>query len=280
MSTKSVEHSDPIAQTGFTVIPNAVLLNPDLSISARLVYGILKSYAWKDEKAWPGQDRLAEELGVTAKTLRGFMHELVDAKLVTVERRGRGLTNLYRVHEPVSEGSESTVQERTVSTVLDRKPTTVLDGKLATDPIEQEYEVEEDEVTPSGIVSSYRPMKVNGKVASEEEYAKAQEVLQAFNDVFSTRFTTQAWLGKLVMRLREHPALSVEEHRAVIARSHAAPWWDDAPSPAVVYGNAACFEKALMAVGTPVNGNGNGHSRGLTVEQILAKADELERQGR
>jgi hypothetical protein len=124
-----------------------------------------------------------------------------------------------------------------------------------------------------------KPMKVDGKVVSDQERMDAKSILQAFNEVFGTSFASREWLSKIVMRLREHPASSVADHRAVIQRSFDAPWWTDSPSPAVVYGNAALFEKAASAVGTPVNGsrpNMKYGRRDVSGAELLALADRLE----
>lgn len=121
-------------------------------------------------------------------------------------------------------------------------------------------------------------MKVDRKTVSDEERAKADLILGEFNEVFGTHFAAREFVAKIVMRCREHPALSVWQHRGVIERSFAAPWWTDSPSPAVIYGNAALFEKALSAVGTPVNGakqNMKYGRRDVSAAEMLALGERL-----
>lgn len=77
------------------MIPVGVLFAASVSVGARLLYAALKHYAWSSESCWPGQERLADELGVSEKSLRAYLKELQDARLIRVRRRGLGKTNLY-----------------------------------------------------------------------------------------------------------------------------------------------------------------------------------------
>lgn len=92
---KTVRFHSKVEQAGFTIMPNVVLLDPRLSVGAKVTYLALRYYARQDEFCWPGQGGLASKLGVTEKTLRGYIAELVDLKLVAAKRRGRGETNFY-----------------------------------------------------------------------------------------------------------------------------------------------------------------------------------------
>ena len=80
---------------GFTKAPNAVIKCPDVSPLARLLYVILRSYAWQEATCFPGRERLAADLGVNEKTLRLKVRELEDHRLIHQERLGRGFTNRY-----------------------------------------------------------------------------------------------------------------------------------------------------------------------------------------
>lgn len=87
------------ATSGYTQLPNVVLYDEELSASARLLYAMLwdlATYA-QDE---PEQEEMAKKMGCAAKTLRGYLSELVKAGLVKTIRRGRGLTNAYEVNVP------------------------------------------------------------------------------------------------------------------------------------------------------------------------------------
>lgn len=95
MSEKWAQFEDPVEAKGYTQIANVVMRNPNLSMQAKYLYGLLKSYAWEDPDCHPGIKRLCRDAGVSKDTLAKYMHELRQAKLIEVKRRGRGMTNLY-----------------------------------------------------------------------------------------------------------------------------------------------------------------------------------------
>jgi hypothetical protein len=90
--------ADPIARYGFTQLPNFILRNPELSANAKTVYSLLLSYAWHNHLCFPGQERLAEHMGVNVSTVSRATAELEDFSLIEIERRGQGKTNFYTVN--------------------------------------------------------------------------------------------------------------------------------------------------------------------------------------
>ena len=89
---------DPVLQEGFTQIPNFIQRNPNLSPGAKVVYGLFLSYAWNNDFCFPGQDRLAEDMGMSRSRVTTFVGELQNCGLITVKRRGLGMTNDYTLH--------------------------------------------------------------------------------------------------------------------------------------------------------------------------------------
>lgn len=85
---------------GFTSVPNLVLRSPRLNPTAKVVYGLLLSYAWERGRTWPGQEALAAHMGATTRTVRNALADLKAAGLITVEQRGLRQTNVYWV-EPL-----------------------------------------------------------------------------------------------------------------------------------------------------------------------------------
>jgi len=96
--TRHVIIEDEALAAGFTQIPNLVLRRSDLQPGAKLTYMVLLSYAWQQDHAYPGQDRLAVDMGVSERSVRTYLKELQDSDLVTIRRRGLGLTNVYVLH--------------------------------------------------------------------------------------------------------------------------------------------------------------------------------------
>ena len=80
---------------GFTQIPNGVLRDRRLSFGARLTYTMLLSYAWQEGSCFPGQQRIAHDLGVSRQMVSLFLRELRGAGYVDWKRRGLGKTNVY-----------------------------------------------------------------------------------------------------------------------------------------------------------------------------------------
>jgi hypothetical protein len=89
---------DEALAAGFTQIPNQVLRRADLPPGAKLTYMVLLSYAWQKDSCYPGQDRLAVDMGVSERSVVTYLKQLQTAGLVTVRRRGLGLTNVYVLH--------------------------------------------------------------------------------------------------------------------------------------------------------------------------------------
>ena len=96
---------DETLREGFTQIPNAILRRKDLSPGAKLTYMALLSYAWQKGSCFPGQDRLAEDMGVGKRSVVTYLQQLQKAGLLRIKRRGLGQTNIYtlpRFTEPRS----------------------------------------------------------------------------------------------------------------------------------------------------------------------------------
>ena len=90
--------ADPATRFGFTQVPNFVLTNPKLSVGAKLAYSMLLKYAWSDDACFPGQQKLATDMGAGERSVRTYLKELEDANFLEVTQRGLGKTNLYRLH--------------------------------------------------------------------------------------------------------------------------------------------------------------------------------------
>ena len=97
-----INSADPIALHGFTQLPNFILRNPDISANAKTTYALLLSYAWHNDLCFPGQERLAKEMGTHVATVSRAITELQACSLIEIERRGQGKTNIYTVHFQVT----------------------------------------------------------------------------------------------------------------------------------------------------------------------------------
>ena len=89
--------ADPITQRGFTQVPNAILRSPQLSVGAKLTYAMLLAYAWGNDFCFPGQDRLAKDMGVSLRSANSHIKELERLGYVQITRRGLGKPNVYEL---------------------------------------------------------------------------------------------------------------------------------------------------------------------------------------
>jgi hypothetical protein len=88
----------PATRHGFTMVPNFLLTNKKLSVGGKLAYAMLLKYAWSDDACYPGQQKLADDMGAGERSIRTYLKELEDEGLLEVTQRGLGKTNLYRLH--------------------------------------------------------------------------------------------------------------------------------------------------------------------------------------
>jgi Helix-turn-helix domain len=93
---------DPVARGGFTQVPNFILKTPQLSVGAKVVYAMFLSYAWHNNSCFPGQGRLALDMGMSRTRVTEFVGELEKARFISIQRRGLGKTNIYIIHFSVS----------------------------------------------------------------------------------------------------------------------------------------------------------------------------------
>jgi len=90
--------ADVATQRGWTGVPNFILESKQISVGAKLVYAMLLKYARELNECFPGQDRLAEDMGATRQSVNTYIKELREVGLITVQRRGQGRPNLYTIH--------------------------------------------------------------------------------------------------------------------------------------------------------------------------------------
>jgi biotin operon repressor len=92
---------DPVSASGFTQVPNFILNNQQLTPNAKVIYAKLLSYAWHNNAVFPGQDKMAVEIGSSQQSVSRGIKELEDAGYLMITRRGQGMTNIYTLHHTV-----------------------------------------------------------------------------------------------------------------------------------------------------------------------------------
>jgi hypothetical protein len=109
-----LDTANPVLQNGFTQVPNFILRDPQISVGAKVAYAMFLSYAWHNDACFPGQDRLAGDMGLTRVRVTQLIAELEKAGLVTIQRRGQGKTNLYTIHFKVTNGVDKPTRSKPV----------------------------------------------------------------------------------------------------------------------------------------------------------------------
>lgn len=86
-------------RNGFTQVGNDLLRDKTVSVQARFLYILLMSRLFGKETVFPGQEKLAEEMGTSLRSIKRLIQELKMAKWIIVKRRGQGKTNIYYLVE-------------------------------------------------------------------------------------------------------------------------------------------------------------------------------------
>jgi DNA-binding MarR family transcriptional regulator len=84
-------------RAGFAALPYLVLRDARLTLGARLAYAVLLMYAWQQDACFPGQTRMAKDMGVSERWLRKFLKELEASGYIRIKRQGLNKPNLYYI---------------------------------------------------------------------------------------------------------------------------------------------------------------------------------------
>ena len=90
--------ADALTAKGFTQVPNFILKSKTLSAGDKLAMAMILSYMWHNNSCFPGQARLAEDMGVDERSVRRHVKALQAEGLLTIVRRGLGKTNIYELN--------------------------------------------------------------------------------------------------------------------------------------------------------------------------------------
>ena len=81
--------ADPVTRHGFTQVPNFVLTKKDLSVGGKLAYAMLLKYAWGEDACFPGQSKLADDMGSGERSVRRYLDEHGERDRLAVRRPRR-----------------------------------------------------------------------------------------------------------------------------------------------------------------------------------------------
>src|SRR5690349_15171274 len=76
--------ADILTIKGYTQVPNHVLVSTKISPGAKLAYTMLLKYAWQNDCCFPGQERLARDMGSGVRSVVRYMQELEEVHFVKI----------------------------------------------------------------------------------------------------------------------------------------------------------------------------------------------------
>ena len=97
-----LETHDPVVAGGFTQVPNFILKNEKLTVGEKMTFAMFLSYAWHNDSCFPGQDKLAKDIGAGVRSVNRFIKGLARKGFLTIQRRGLGKTNIYTLRYQVT----------------------------------------------------------------------------------------------------------------------------------------------------------------------------------
>lgn len=256
----------------FTMVPDEVIKLPLSHLAFRL-YAVLLSFANKDGAAFPSNRTLCERMHVgSVETLRRAKLELVGAGLLAVESKDR-------------ENGSQTANDYLVSTIPGYLLTGEQEGVL-TDEQESYLRTSIPEGDSEDLDSKIfppetpPPFRVDGTVTTGAELSLSVAILGHWNGATGQALRSKEWHRRIILRIREYPELTLEEHAALIDAALGDPWWRGAPKPDVVYGNGAQFERVMA---DRAGGNGSASKRfgrGVTSDELRQRSERLRAEGR
>ena len=92
-----VVFENEMLKAGFAAFPYVVLTDARLSPGARVAYGVLLKYGWQEGSCFPGQEKMAKDIGVSGRQVRNYLTELQGGGYIRIKRQGLNRPNLYYI---------------------------------------------------------------------------------------------------------------------------------------------------------------------------------------
>jgi len=80
---------------GFTPVEHKLLKDTSLSCKARMLAIIISSYCYNGDECYPNQQTLADDMGMSVRSIQRYLTELKEAGIIRVIRRGH-TSNIYK----------------------------------------------------------------------------------------------------------------------------------------------------------------------------------------
>jgi len=214
-----------------------------------LVLLALADFADDQNNAWPSVETLAAKARMKERNARYVLRRLEEAgeiELISEGGRVGGRARAATYHVTIAEkGANLAPRQRSV--VKGAKSGAERGQPIAPQPSTEPLE-------PSLVERARKPATVDGKPVTAREHDKADIILGIWNEYAQKPrpYSGVDYRRAIIMRCREHPEMDRHAHRAVIEKNFRNPWWDE-PTPNVIYGNSATFERAMNADERPTS---------------------------
>lgn len=232
----------------------------------RLVLFVLAEHAHDDgHYAFPSVRTIAEHANLSERQVQRCLRSLGELGEIAVSGRTRSGTHIYAITGYIEhEGGDILSPPQTAG-----GDSHVTGGVTPTSP-EPSVEPSEDQDQVLRTTARARELvTVDKQIVTDDEDRMARAVLAEWNSQTGSSYTAKSWLKIIVMRIREHPEMSIIDHSELIRRQLAAPWWKTrSPTPRLIYGNDRVFERS-MNEGTGPRKYHRRYGRGMTPEEML-----------
>lgn len=200
-----VRIEDAVLAGGFVQIPVVVLFDPDLSSGAKVTYGALLWYAWKYHGC-PEQRVMAQELGVSLRTIQSHTAELERAGYIEVIQVGLGRPNTYVIKTLQNRAERSEAKEKKdpqKTAGLARRISRVKDAEFCASPlsIDSEYTTIQQQEQPASVASN-KAAEPGDTVVASNQHPTPEELLGRLLSLGVTRSTARSLM-------RQHEPMTI-----------------------------------------------------------------------
>lgn len=232
----------------------SVLTFSEAEHADRLTIIAIADHASDDGVAWPSEETIGRKARLGVSTVRRSIGKLVSMGELEVRKaqRGQQRLNVYRIlcGKPVPVEYDRLPFELepgfTTAQIERRSNATSTTAQIAS---RVKNEPSKEPSSSSG--RGWPPKTLDDKKLTDDEILHAGEILDAFNDVFEKKFKSPEFLRLIVLRLREHPDMTVGDFRAVIEKASRHRWWERTErgrgdfTPKVIFGNSVIFDRTM-----------------------------------
>jgi len=239
-----------------------VLKHSECRLGERLVLLVLADHAKEDgSSSWPSIATISHEARMSQSQVKRCLRKLESSESIVETGVSKQGTHIYQVM--MRGGAQYDPRGGANATVGGGANPPEGGRRMSPEPSLKQPSFEKQpskdiERVRAGEVEIVKPTawKVDRKIVAREEEELSQRVLELWNEISGQKLRGRGWLGKIVMRIREHPELTYEDHGFVIQRNLDDPWWKGDATPSVIYGSDTQFDRSIVQAGS-ANRNGS-----------------------